>query len=241
MWICELSSFIVNLGMNWNAAKAKLNQTTFYVCGYSSIAEQYILMQFSYLIWNWIRSTYDWVCCDSHKCMVYYVKNQCETGIGHWHSNRNDFKRLQTLARTYNELNLNEPQSIEPATSNAVVVVHLHFICIWNSRQRSVIFLLFKRYFVFFFYKYFDRQTQKDDELNMYNVKSRQSEKKNERQIGKFNITECIIKQRVKRFLRMLIFSSKTELFKFPHWKVFFVVVWFVVRKSSNGIFLVYA
>lgn len=80
---------------------------------------------------------------------TYYVKNQCETGIGHWHSNRNEFKRLQTLARTYNELNLNEPQSIEPATSNAVVVVHLHFICIWNSRQRSVIFLLFKRYFVF--------------------------------------------------------------------------------------------
>lgn len=61
---------------------------------------------------------------------------------------------------------------------------------------------------------------------------------KKERQIGKLNITECIIKQRVKRFVRMLIFSSKTELFKFPHWKVFFAV-WFVVRKSSNGIFLV--
>lgn len=73
----------------------------------------------------------------SHKCMVYYVKNQCETGIGHWHSNRNEFKRLQTLARTYNELNLNEPQSIEPATSN-VVVVHLHFICIWHNRPRSL-------------------------------------------------------------------------------------------------------
>lgn len=93
----------------------------------------------------------------SHKCMVNCVKNQCETGIGHWHSNRNEFKRLQTLARTYNELNLNEPQSIEPATSNAVVVVHLHFICIWNSRQRSVIFFLFKRYFCFFINILIDR------------------------------------------------------------------------------------
>lgn len=70
---------------------------------------------------------------------------------------------------------------------------------------------------ILFFYKYFDRQTQKDDELKMYNVKSRQTEKKKERQIGKLNITECIIKQRAKRFVRMLIFSSKTELFKFPH------------------------
>lgn len=81
---------------------------------------------------------------------TYYVKNQCETGIGHWHSNRNEFKRLQTLARTYNELNLNEPQSIEPATSNAVVVVHLHFICIWNSRQRSVIFFCCSKDILFF-------------------------------------------------------------------------------------------